>query len=114
MTYKGGASWRTFRYVKQFYVFGAGQDKATFFDSSDIYLKITARVPRTGTAWIVARSTMSLGGGTVDGYRLELTRDAGGQYTVTARAFTPTDQRSISRGRCPHRWTIPSPIGSRC
>src|SRR5512133_1300553 len=44
---------------------------------------------------------MSLGGGTIDGYRLELTRDAGGQYSITARAFTPTDQPVYFQGPLP-------------
>ena len=46
MTYKDGASWRIWRYLKEFYVFGTGQNKTTFFDSSDIYLKTNVRMPK--------------------------------------------------------------------
>jgi hypothetical protein len=101
MTYQEGASWRMFRYLKEFYVFGLGQDRATFFDSSDIYLKISVRLPKPGTAWVAARTSVSLGGGTVDGYRIELTKDPAGRYMVAARAYSRAEQPIYFQGPLP-------------
>jgi hypothetical protein len=101
MTYQEGASWRMFRYLKEFYVFGMGQDKATFFDSSDIYLKVTMRLPKPGTAWAAVRTSVSLGGGTVDGYRVELTKDDKGNYSVAARAYSRAAQPIYFQGPLP-------------
>jgi hypothetical protein len=85
MAYKPGASWRLFRNSPTFYVFGSGLDKVRFFDSSDIYLKLDVRLPGAGTAWIAARTTISVGGATIDGFRLELTRLPDNTYRIVAR-----------------------------
>jgi eukaryotic-like serine/threonine-protein kinase len=101
MTYQEGASWRMFRYVKEFYAFGLGQDRATYFDSSDIYLRVNVRLPRAGTAWIAARTSSSLGGGTLNGFRLELTRNNDNTYSVRARGYATTSQPIYFEGQLP-------------
>ncbi len=103
IAYQDGASWRMFRYVKEFYVFGLGQDKSTFFDSSDIYLKCTVRVSKGGTAWIAVRTSASLGGGTLNGYRLSLSRDENDNYTVTASGYSRAEQPTFFKGALPPR-----------
>ncbi len=101
ITYQEGAAWRMFRYVKEFYVFGLGQDKATFFDSSDIYLRVNVRLPKAGTAWIAARTSTSLGGGTLNGFHLELTRDNNNDYTITSRGYWTGGQPIFFQGALP-------------
>ncbi|HVO42426.1 MAG TPA: hypothetical protein VMT34_07375, partial [Aggregatilineales bacterium] len=98
MVGKDGVSFRIFRDVKDFFVFGAGQDKVTFFDSSDIYLRVHVRVPQTGTAWIMARTTPSLGGGALNGFRLALTRTADGKTTITADGYSIDGQATYYQG----------------
>ncbi len=88
LAYKDGASWRMFRDEPSlFFVFGSGTDKVTFKDSSDIYLRVNVRLIKAGTAWAAVRTTPSLGGGTLNGYRIELTRAIDGSYTVKARSY---------------------------
>jgi hypothetical protein len=71
-----------------FLALGSGTDKVTFKDSSDIYVRANVRLINAGTAWIAARTTPSLGGGTLNGYRIELTRAVDGTYTVKARIYS--------------------------
>lgn len=96
MTYQEGASWRIFRYVPgAFLLFGAGNDKQRFFDSSDVYVRANVRLPKPGTAWIAARTSKTVGGGGLDGYRLEITKHTDGSYTVTASGVSGTGQKTV-------------------
>ncbi len=89
MTYKEGASWRMFRDEPQaFYVFGSGTDTTTFRDASDIYLSVEIRLVNAGTAWATIRTQPSLGKGTLNGYRLQVTRAADGSYSVKAGEYS--------------------------
>jgi hypothetical protein len=101
MTYKDGASWRMFRYIREIYAFGLGQDKANFFDSSDIYLRTEVRILNAGTAWIAARTSVSAGGGTLNGYRIELTKAQDGTYTVVAKGYSLNGQPVYYQGPLP-------------
>ncbi|MCC7448617.1 MAG: protein kinase [Anaerolineae bacterium] len=101
LTYKDGASWRIWRYLKDFYVFGTGQNARTFFDASDIYLKTNVRLPKPGTAWIAARTSVSASGSDVDGFRLELTKADDGTYSVTARIASLSNQTVYFKGPLP-------------
>ncbi len=97
MTYQDGASYRIFRYVpgaKGFLLFGLGNDKQTFHDSSDIYVRVNVRLSQAGTAWVAARTSKSVGGGALDGYKLAITRDTDGKFSVTAAVISNTGQET--------------------
>jgi len=95
MIYKDGASYRIFRYVPSFLLFGVGNDKQTFRDSSDVYVRVNIRLNQPSTAWVAARTTKSVGGGALDGYRMSLTRNSDGSYSVKASGISPTGQEVI-------------------
>jgi serine/threonine-protein kinase len=99
--YKDGANYRIFRNVKDFYVFGAGQNKVTFYDSSDIYLRVNVRVQKKGTVWIMARTSTSLGGGNLNGFRLALTQDENGVLTLTADGYSIDGLQTYYQGPLP-------------
>ncbi|MHB8626076.1 MAG: protein kinase domain-containing protein [Aggregatilineales bacterium] len=96
MTYKDGASFRIFRFVPQaFRMFGAGTDKLTFHDSSNIYLRVNVRLQQPGTAWVAVRTSVTVGGNRLDGYRVALTRNSDNTYTVAAIATSNIGQQTI-------------------
>lgn len=96
MTYQEGASWRIFRYVPgAFLLFGAGNDKQRFFDSSDLYVRVNIRLSKPGTAWVAARTSKTVGGGSLDGYRLALTHHDDGTNMVEASGFSTTGQKTV-------------------
>ncbi len=96
MTYQEGASWRIFRFVPgAFLLFGAGNDKQRFFDASDLYLRVNVRMSKPGTAWIAVRTSKTVGGGSLDGYRLELTSHNDGSKTLTASVVSSTGQKTV-------------------
>jgi hypothetical protein len=101
MSYQPGNSWRMFRYIKEFYTFGLGNDRRTYFDSSDSYIRVQVRIVKSGTAYIAARTAPSLGGGTLDGFFLELTRDEIGNYSAVTRGFTRSYQPVYFSGKLP-------------
>jgi hypothetical protein len=82
---------RVFRYVPgAFLLFGSGSDTTRFFDSSDVYLRINVRIDKPGTAFIQARTVLTLGGSSYTGYRLALTRNDDNSFTVSASQFDKT------------------------
>jgi hypothetical protein len=94
-------TYRMFRNIREIYAFGFGQDKSTYFDSSDIYMRIDVRVSKGGTAWIAARTSPSLGGGTLNGYHLSVSRDESDTYTVKAFGYSTADQPIYFEGTLP-------------
>jgi hypothetical protein len=84
LTYKEGASWRLFNNSSTFFVFGSGRDKTRLADYSDIYLRVNLRIPQRGTAWVAIRTTLSKGGGGLDGFYLAVSRVSSNEYRVKA------------------------------
>jgi hypothetical protein len=68
-------------------IFRSGEDTVNFTNSTDVLLTTYVRFPEgaTGAGWIAARSAAAYSNQPVDGYRLELHRDADGSTTVIAR-----------------------------
>ncbi len=102
MTYSDAAPSRVFRFVPgDFLIFGAGQDKQRFLDSSDIYLRVNVRLDAPGTGYIQVRTAkLPLGG--QNGYQLALVRTQDDSYTVVASEITSTGEvREIYRGAAP-------------
>ncbi len=64
-------------------MFGAGADKLKYSDTSDYLARIAIRLPQAiGTAWMGVRSTLSLGGSEVNGYKLGLHRNPDGSIST--------------------------------
>ncbi len=64
-------------------MFGAGEDKLNYGDTSDYLASVAIRLPQAvGTAWIGVRSTLSLGGSEVNGYKLGLRRNPDGSIST--------------------------------
>jgi hypothetical protein len=59
------------------------------------------RVPNEGTAWIAARTSTSVGKSTLTGYRIELTKNQDGSYSVTARANSLASSPIFFQGKLP-------------
>lgn len=96
MTYQDGASYRIFRFVPQaFRLFGAGTDNLTFHDSSNIYLRVNVRLQKPGSAWVAVRTSATVGGSGLDGYRLVVTRHSDNTFTVSAIATSATGQQTV-------------------
>jgi len=95
LSYKAGESFRVFRSVPgEFLLFGSGSDKTRFFDATDVYLRVNTRIEGTGTAYIQVRTNKTVGGGTLSGYQLALTRHGDGSYTVVAAEVDSTGSRT--------------------
>jgi uncharacterized protein YraI len=87
----GRPTWRLIRDVIGFSLFGAGTDVRNFTDSTDLYVSTDVRFPEgaVGTAWLAARSSPTITGANLDGYRLELRRNEDGSMTVLVRSVLP-------------------------
>jgi hypothetical protein len=75
-------------------MFGVGADKTRYFDSTDVYVRVYARLDKPGTAWVQARTNKTVGGGGLNGYQLAVTKNADGTYIVSAAEIGATGQRT--------------------
>lgn len=93
------AYWRIRRELdRRFTVFGDGDDRTTFRDSSDIYVKIDMRFPEEApegsTGWVGIRSAVNATNTGLDQYQIELTKE-GGLVRVRVRPFLQDDKTYI-------------------
>ncbi|MFN8378328.1 MAG: protein kinase [Anaerolineae bacterium] len=97
----GRPTWRLMRDVIGVEVFESGSSLAR---STDIYTSVEVRFPEDtpeGTAWIMARALPTITGADLQGYRLDLTQNADGTQTVTARYTSPTFEEVYFEGPVP-------------
>jgi hypothetical protein len=103
MTDLGRPTWRMIRDVIGVALFGAGTDRRTFADSTDLRVTVEMRFPMgaMGTAWLGARTSPTITGANLNGYRLELRRERDSTTTVVVRALLPNDQQIVYEGPLP-------------
>lgn len=105
MTNSGRPTWRLMRDVIGVEVFESG---SSLERSTDILASVEVRFPEDspeGTAWIMARALPTITGADLQGYRLDLTQNADGTQTVTARYTSPTFAEVYFEG------PVPTPAG---
>jgi hypothetical protein len=101
MEYEGSPTWRLFRDVIGVEMFrsGASLDAAT-----DLYVATDIRFPTGGmggTAWLGLRTTPSITGADLEGYRLELRRNPDGTTDVVVRYVGSTERPVLYEGAMP-------------
>jgi serine/threonine-protein kinase len=101
VTHENRSTWRLFKSNVGVGIFGDGTDKRNYHDSTDIYVTIDVRLPDQGTAWLGIRSTPTLSGGDIDGYRIALRRNSDGKMDVVVRYQTPGQQAVYFEGPLP-------------
>ncbi len=102
ITHEGRMTFRMFRDNIGTAMFGAGQDTRNFSDTTDLYVRTDVRFPAgAGTAWLGVRSTLSVTGAEVHGYRLELQRFADGSTNVVVHYVSATQQVVYYEGPVP-------------
>ncbi|MEO8608598.1 MAG: protein kinase [Chloroflexota bacterium] len=80
------STWRLFRDNVGVGMFGAGEDTRNYSDSTDLYITTDVRFPQgPGTAWLGVRTTPTITGAGINGYRFELRRNADGSTDVLVR-----------------------------
>ncbi len=83
MTHDNRVVFRLIRSDIGIQMFGVGGDKKNYSDTSDYLASIAIRLPQAvGTAWMAVRSTPSLGGSEVNGYKLGLRRNSDGSIST--------------------------------
>ncbi|MBI1278328.1 MAG: protein kinase [Anaerolineaceae bacterium] len=64
-------------------LFGAGEDKLKYTDTSDYLASVAIRLPQAvGTAWMGVRAAPSIGGSEITGYKLGLHRNPDGSVSA--------------------------------
>ncbi|MCB9451304.1 MAG: protein kinase [Anaerolineaceae bacterium] len=110
ITHEGRETFRIFRDNIGTAMFGAGRDTRNYSDSTDLYIRTDVRFPSgPGTVWLGVRSTLSVTGADVHGYRLELERFADGSTNVIVRYVTATQQVTYYEGPVPGSESGPLP-----
>jgi serine/threonine-protein kinase len=98
----GAPTFRLFRDDVGIDIFGAGQDSATYRDSTDLYVTLDVRFPAgAGSAWLTVRATPSITGADVYGYRLELRRQPDGATQVRVSFRDGTREEVYYEGPVP-------------
>ena len=99
----GRPTWRLIRDVIGFSLFEEGTDSRNFTDSTDLQASVVIRFPEgaTGIAWLAVRTTPTISGANVNGYRLELHRDADGNTSVIVRSVLPAGPQTVYEGPLP-------------
>jgi serine/threonine-protein kinase len=86
IVHENRSTWRLFRDNVGVGMFGVGEDLRNFSDSTDLYISVDVRFPEeSGTAWLGVRTTPTVTGAEVNGYRLELRRNPNGSTDVIVR-----------------------------
>jgi len=106
----GRPTWRLIRDVIGFSLFDPGTDARNFTDSTDLQATVTMRFPddNTGIAWLAVRTTPTISGANVNGYRLELHRDENGGTNVVVRAVLPAGPQTVYEGPLPGALETPT------
>ncbi|MCC6614659.1 MAG: protein kinase [Anaerolineae bacterium] len=99
----GRPTWRLIRDVIGFSLFDQGTDARNFTDSTDLQARATIRFPddNTGVAWLAVRTTPTISGANVNGYRLEVHRGEDGSTDIVVRAVLPAGPQTIYEGPLP-------------
>ncbi len=93
LTHNNDVTWRLFRDNIGVGIFGAGTDFRNFTDATDVYVTVDMRFPSgPGTAWLALRTTKTLSGAGLIGYRFMLRRNADGSTDVIIRYDSPGEQ----------------------
>jgi hypothetical protein len=86
MTYESVPVFRIIRGDVGAQLFGAGEDNINYSDSSDFLASVDIRLPQSvGTAWLGVRSSLSLGGSSINGYKFGLRRNPDATISVIVR-----------------------------
>ena len=86
ITHDNRSTWRLFRDNVGVGMFGAGEDTRNYSDSTDLYITTDIRFPEgAGTAWLGVRTTPTITGAEINGYRFELRRNADGSTDAIVR-----------------------------
>ena len=93
ITHRGRPTWRLFRNVVGLGIFGEGEDRRNYGDSTDIFATTSVRFPgnNTGTAWLATRTKSTITGAELLGYRLELRRNMDGTIDAIVRLRGATE-----------------------
>lgn len=102
MTYLDRPTFRLMRANVGIEMFGVGSDERNYRDSSDLYVSADIRFNAgSGTAWLGIRSMLSASGANLDGYRLEVRRNAEGSTDVVVRYVDATRNETYYEGAIP-------------
>lgn len=89
---------RLFRDVIGVEIFGSGSDAVRFSNSTDVWVAVDVRFPvggLGGTAWLGIRSTPTITGADLDGYRFELRRNLDGTVDALITFTDPTRSQTL-------------------
>jgi hypothetical protein len=100
MVNEGVPTWRLFRDVIGVEMFRAG---ASVDAATDLYVTVDTRFPDggSGTAWLGVRTSPSITGADLEGYRLELRRNPDGSTDAIVRYVGPTERTVLYEGPMP-------------
>jgi len=103
MTYLSRPTWRLFRDVIGVEMFGEGTDPRLFNDSTDLWVTVDMRFLQgeTGTAWLGFRTTTSMTGSDIHGYRASLRRNVDGTTDVIVDYRSATESVTFYEGPIP-------------
>lgn len=102
MEYQGRPTFRLFRNVIGIEIFEDGTDARAYNDSTDVYAQVLVRFPEIeGAGWIGIRTTPSITGATVNGYRLVAQRAADGTVIFRVHHDTETRKEILFEGAIP-------------
>lgn len=94
ITHMGRPTWRLMRDVLGLGIFGAGENKRSFTDSTDIYVTTDVRFPGNnfGSAWLGVRTKPTITEAELIGYRLEVRRNMDGTVDTIVRYDGATEE----------------------
>lgn len=102
LTHENRTTFRLFRDDVGVAMFGQGTDTRNFSDTTDLYITVDVRFPAgAGTAWLAVRSTPTITGAEINGYRIELRRNDDGSISVIVRYQDATQQVVYYEGLVP-------------
>jgi serine/threonine protein kinase len=102
MVGEGRNTWRLFKDSPGVAMFGSGQDRRNFTNSTDLYITLDVRFPEgPGTAWLGVRTTPTITGAELNGYFVELTRSADGTTGIRIRYQDAQQQTTYYEGAVP-------------
>jgi eukaryotic-like serine/threonine-protein kinase len=103
LTHTGSPTWRLFSETQGVEMFGAGIETRNYNDSTDLLVPVDMRFPQqtAGVAWLGIRSTPSLAGSDVFGYRVELRRLPNGATDVVVRYQDAANRTVLYEGPLP-------------
>lgn len=102
MIHQNQSTFRLFRNTPGVEMFGAGQDFRNYNDSTDLLVSVEVRFPEgPGVAWLGIRTTPTITGAELNGYRVEFHRNDDGTTTVVIRYQDATHQETYYDGPVP-------------